>query len=278
MSEPAKWAGHESFVPITGVADKKAFWQGLVGGLGGLLSFTAIGAALAWVSRTAIDKYMGIVAANQTATFKHSLDEQLQTFKYHLDEQLQSLKAKLETEQAAERLVFEKLVAFKAQQLSEFYWPIYIRLQKDNAVWQRVLGEASDRFSTEIGAEIERNVILPNHDEIAQIIQTKFHLAQKDDKLEQSLLQYIRHVAVYRALRSAKQKLNPIDVNEPFPPDLFDQLTGRLLQVQREYERFLEDSSDMKSADPRERTQTGVTTMDDHQPIAGLSPSSSQRR
>ena len=28
---------------------------------------------------------------------------------------------------------------FMAQQLSEFYWPIYIRLQKDNAVWDRIL-------------------------------------------------------------------------------------------------------------------------------------------
>lgn len=51
------------------------------------------------------------------------------------------------------------------RQLSEFYWPIYLRLQKDNVVWRRILDrkKAQDDPLQKIGTEIEANFILPNH-------------------------------------------------------------------------------------------------------------------
>jgi hypothetical protein len=33
---------------------------------------------------------------------------------------------------------------FKAHQLAEFYWPIYVRLQKDNAIWKRILDKRKE--------------------------------------------------------------------------------------------------------------------------------------
>ena len=52
---------------------------------------------------------------------------------------------------------------------------------------------------------------------------------------------YIRHVAVYRALRATNTfDLNPIDVGEPMPSDIIAAVEFRLKQIQAEYERVVE--------------------------------------
>ena len=222
-----------------------AFWNSLVGAFSGLFTAAAIGAGIVWFSQTALEKYMGTIAEKQAANYKLTLDRDLEQFKNHLDESLEAIKGRIGTEEAAQRLRFEKVLDFRSRQLSEFYWPIYIRLQKDNAVWERVLGGSADRFSEEIGTDIEKNVLLPNHDEIVQIIQTKYYLAEKDDVLEAALLKYIRHIAVYHALRSTKEKKNPIDLNEPYPSEFYPLFKARLEDVQRKYEELLKRSTDL---------------------------------
>lgn len=222
-----------------------AFWNSLVGAFSGLFTAAAIFAGIVWFSRTAIEKYLGTIAAKQIANHKLTLDRDLAEFKHHLDEGLEAIKAKIGTEEAAERLRFEKVLDFRSHQLNEFYWPIYIHLQKDNAIWERVFGGSTDRLSPDIGEDIERNVILPNHDEIVQIIQTKFYLAERDEALEAALLKYIRHVAVYHALRSTKQKSDPLQVNEPYPSGLYPLLKARLDDVQHKYDELLRRSIDL---------------------------------
>ena len=65
------------------------------------------------------------------------------------------------------------------RQLSEFYWPMYLRLQKDNTVWRRLLDKdkEEDNPLRRIGSRIETDFILPNHNELVKIIETKIHLA-----------------------------------------------------------------------------------------------------
>ena len=109
------------------------------------------------------------------------------------------------------------------KQLSEFYWPVYIRLQKDNIIWRRILDRENedDDFKRKVGTEIENGVILPNHEEIVEIIESKIHLTRTDNDLIDALLKYIKHVAVYKANRAAGyEDLIPIHLQEPWPKNL----------------------------------------------------------
>lgn len=44
-------------------------------------------------------------------------------------------------------------------QISEFYWPIYIRLQKDNVIWRKIIERTNelDKDKRELAHEIEKN-------------------------------------------------------------------------------------------------------------------------
>ena len=125
---------------------------------------------------------------------------------------------------------YRKRLDVLEQQLSRFYWPIYIRLQKDNAVWKRILdrSKGTEDLRAKVGDAIESKVVLPNHQETVRVIQDNIHLAQLDQKLEELLLQYVRHVAVYSAMRDAGcMDMDPIMLGEPWPEDLFSAI-GRI--------------------------------------------------
>src|SRR5215210_3315440 len=70
-----------------------------------------------------------------------------------------------------ESLVLTKRVEVLDLQLSQFYWPLYIRLEKNEVIWKRIfdVGEV-DEGKRRLAAEIENSVILPNHAEIVAII------------------------------------------------------------------------------------------------------------
>ena len=131
------------------------------------------------------------------------------------------------------------------RQLSEFYWPMYLRLQKDNIVWRRLLDmvKGQDNPLSRIGSRIETDFILPNHNELVSIIETKIHLAEPDAVLQAALLSYIDHVAVYKAaiaagftdLHGAQRELLT-----PWPHELFPLIEDRTLKLQREYVLLLD--------------------------------------
>ena len=130
------------------------------------------------------------------------------------------------------------------RQLSEFYWPMYLRLQKDNTVWRRLLDKdkEEDNPLRRIGSRIETDFILPNHNELVKIIETKIHLAEPDAALQASLLAYIDHVAVYKAAIAAgftDLHGTQRELLTPWPRDLFPLIEDRTLKLQREYEILL---------------------------------------
>ena len=126
------------------------------------------------------------------------------------------------------------------RQLSEFYWPMYLRLQKDNTVWRRLLdkGKEEDNPLRRIGSRIEIDFILPNHNELVKIIETKIHLAEPNAALQAALLSYIDHVAVYKAAIAAgftDLHGSQRELLTPWPRELFPLIEDHTLKLQREY-------------------------------------------
>jgi len=176
---------------------------------------------------------------------------------FSLNKILEKYKSKqaLENELIKQKQVFGNELAkqrdtirlqFLERQLSEFYWPIYLRLQKDNAVWRRILDrKKDDELLRQVGTEIEKSYILPNHDEIIKIIESKIHLAKADDKLLDALLRYMRHIAVYKSMRVAGIfDKDPLDLQEPWPRDFFPAIEERIKQLQHQYDNLLAVADD----------------------------------
>lgn len=187
----------------------------VTGVIASLTTATAIGAAIIWFGGKATEKTLEVIAARIETNFKVAENRRNLLVKSSLD--------------------------FKSQQLNEFYWPIYSRLQKDNAIWDRILDKrSSDARLKSIAREIESRVVLPNHDEIVQIIQTKIHLSQADPELQRALMQYVRHVAVYKAMRaSGDDDRFPIALGEVWPKELFGLIESKTRKLQDELDAML---------------------------------------
>jgi len=130
--------------------------------------------------------------------------------------------------------------------LREFYWPIYLRLQRDNIVWEKILpkNKASPE-ERKLARQIEEDILLPNHAEILTIIRSGMHHVRDDKELERSLLAYVRHADVYRCLRAANiWDKDPIRFGEPYPPDFFQLIDRNVKLLQAEYDRILLEISD----------------------------------
>lgn len=127
------------------------------------------------------------------------------------------------------------------RQLTEFYRPIYIRLQQDNTSWECILDVRKPAGSVDhkVAAAIERNHILPNHDEILKIIKTSRQLIEPDPVLSDILNKYIDHVEVYKALREAGDyKRFPIDMGAPWPDNFYDEIETRIKALEKEIDEI----------------------------------------
>lgn len=125
------------------------------------------------------------------------------------------------------------------KQLADFYWPITFRLEKDNAVWKKLMD--SDK---EFARQIESEVILPNHKEITGIIDSHSDLIFNawepiESKFIEKVKLYQRHVAVYSALRSMGDSRMPIDLNEPWPDMLHASFIERINDLQKQRSKLL---------------------------------------
>ena len=83
--------------------------------------------------------------------------------------------AELENQLAMSRYNAE--LEFIERQISEFYWPIYLRLEKDNVMWKRIKSLSAEKNTLPEAASeaIEKDFILKNHQEIVEIIESKIH-------------------------------------------------------------------------------------------------------
>jgi hypothetical protein len=140
----------------------------------------------------------------------------------------------------AESLSRKKRIDFLERQLSLFYWPIYIQLQKNNVVWEHLVNGKAFSLSIKqaVDQQLYKSVFLPNHEGLVSIIETNIHLAQPDPKLEALLLRLIRHVSIFKALRDlGHENIDPIALGEPWPGEIFPAIETRLREIQAEYDR-----------------------------------------
>lgn len=167
---------------------------------------------------------------------------------FWLNRLLERFKAERTRDNERERLRAQKHLDYLDRQLSEFYYPIYIRLFIDGATWERLLdrNRGDDELRKRIGEEIEKSIILPNHEAIVGIMQSKIHLAEDDGAAFAAILKYIRHVSVYRAMRSAGcYDRDPIALNEPWPDDLLPIIERTTYALQKRYDALIEPATTM---------------------------------
>jgi hypothetical protein len=164
---------------------------------------------------------------------------------FWLNRLLERFKAERARENERERLRTQKQLDYLERQLSEFYYPIYVRLHIDTATWKRILDrEHGDQdLRARVGAQIEQNVLMPNHDAIVNIIQSKIHLAEDDGDAFNIMLKYVRHVAVYKAMRAAGcVDRDPVTLDEPWPVDFLPIIERTAGRLQEEYDALLAPS------------------------------------
>jgi hypothetical protein len=171
-----------------------------------------------------------------------------------LNRLLEKLKSELAIKNEFAKLRDAKQLEFLEKQLSQFYYPLYIRLHIDGAVWTRILDKqnGNDELRQKVGAAIERNIILPNHEAMVKIIEGNIHLAESDALAFNQMLSYVRHVAVYRAMReSGCQDKDPISLGEPWPSKLLPIIEATTYKLQTDYDRLLVDY--LKNVRPAEK-------------------------
>lgn len=123
-------------------------------------------------------------------------------------------------------------VAVIQRQLAEFYYPIFFRLEKDNAVWQHIMDREKD-----LAEKVESGFIMPNHDEILKILDSHADLMFNpsepiNERLIDAVKQYERHMAVYKALRQAHDERRPADLKENWPEDFYPAIKARILELE----------------------------------------------
>ena len=134
---------------------------------------------------------------------------------------------------ANDKETYKARLEFVTSQLRDFYWPIKIRLEKNNALY-RLLGNSfvSDRIDSE--------VILPNHLETIAIIEKKIHLAQADDTLSFEISNYIGHVYMYQALRRGGYDGFPDDyAGNDYRDSFYKIISDRTLRFQMDYDELI---------------------------------------
>lgn len=129
-----------------------------------------------------------------------------------------------------------------ATQLSEFFWPLLLRLRRDDAVWTHMLVRASDDPAlAAYGRTIETAVLLPNHAAMVEIIEQGMRHTAGDHELQEMLVAYVRHAAVYRALREAGVRdRDPLALGVPWPKGLTELVEARTKARQAEYDRLMQ--------------------------------------
>jgi hypothetical protein len=112
-----------------------------------------------------------------------------------------------EFQEKADEARDQRALALEEERLRDFWWPIYLRLQLDTAVWSPIAGNPSDPKTDPSLAmarpQLVDKFLLPNHDEVVKILETKFYLGKHDmtPELETWFLDYINHVAIYHVIR-----------------------------------------------------------------------------
>jgi hypothetical protein len=153
--------------------------------------------------------------------------------------------------EAAERFALDKRVAFLEQQLSRFYWPIYLLLGRDDLMYglQIEANENPESPESRLSKAIESGAILPSHQAVLKVIEENIHLAG-DKQVCDATLRYVNHVKVYEMLAAAGVKSLPISHGYEYPKEYYPLIKDRVTALQAEYDRLIQ----MFRLDEKEQT------------------------
>lgn len=132
-------------------------------------------------------------------------------------------------------------VANLEQKLSQFYWPIHCRLERGAIAWESENfrshgeGEGKEKFVS----IFDQEVIVRNHEETREIIQSNFHHFGGDKNLEAELIKLLHHIDVYLSLRSSGSNNDPVWVGQPWPKEINKLIKQNLHEFQRRYDALL---------------------------------------
>lgn len=164
---------------------------------------------------------------------------------YWISKYLEINKQKITLQNKIKETNRDKIYSIVEKQLSNFYYPIYFRLQKDNALWilSPQLSGREGALPPETNDIIERDYILKNHSEILSIIENNIHLIEIDNQLQESINAYIKHIAVYDTIRKvhSTNKLNPIDFDAPYPKSFIEIIKDRMTILQKKNNELLSE-------------------------------------
>lgn len=134
-------------------------------------------------------------------------------------------------------------IRFIKKQLAEFYYPVKMRLDRDNAVWEVSAQNKNSKSNLRLANDIEAKLIMPNHDENMELITSKFHLLSNDAEqvnlgpLIAAMNRYQRHATIYKALRESNDARFPFSVCDDcgYPKEFEEHINLRIasLETQR---------------------------------------------
>lgn len=139
--------------------------------------------------------------------------------------------------------VRERKIEHIENQLNKLYYPIFYRLQKDDALWRLSprLSHREESLPEEVNDTLETKYILKNHLEIVNIIETNSHLLHANVELQEQVQAYIKHVAIYETIHgvdSLKDKF-PEDFNSPYPHSFKKLIEAQIASLQEQYDQLL---------------------------------------
>jgi hypothetical protein len=171
---------------------------------------------------------------------------------FWLSRLLERMKADLALQKDQERIRTEKRLDYLERQLSEFYYPLYIGLHVDGAVWDTILArDKDDEIRKKIGEQIDKDVLLPNHEKLILVIQSKIHLAEADQETFDLMMKYVRHASIYRAMRKAEYfDKDPYHLGEPFPKGLLSNIEKTRALLQSKYDSLLASQNSSAKLSP----------------------------
>ena len=73
---------------------------------------------------------------------------------FWLNRYVEAFKSRQAIEKELRKARDQKRIELLQSQLSQFYWPVYLHLQMDNVVWEKILQRDFRRFGRQLGSSI----------------------------------------------------------------------------------------------------------------------------
>jgi len=146
--------------------------------------------------------------------------------------------------EAARKFSLENKAAFLEQQLFQFYWPLYLLLEKNAVIYESLIQRDQDPDSnaTRLSIRAESDFTLPNHQAAVKVIEDHIYLARVNEVVS-SCVTYVRHVKVLEMLQAAEVRTEPITLGAPYPKGFIDIVRNNCQKLQAEYDQLISEGA-----------------------------------